>query len=147
MRIIINKVQAVIYDIKYKKPYFLIMHRKLRWKGWELVKGTVELKDKDLKKAIRREVKEETGLKNFKIVKDLKKKFSFNWGKTKKVNILKVFLIKANMKQRIKLKQRIIEHDGYLWCDYETTFKKLTYDNAKNLIKAANRKIRKKTKY
>ena len=37
-----EKVQAVVYDIRNNKPYFLILHRILRWQGWELLKETLE---------------------------------------------------------------------------------------------------------
>ena len=128
-----KKVQAVIYDIKYGKPYFLILHRVLHWKGWEFPKGTVK-KGEDNIETIKREIKEETGLKNFKIVKNLNRKIKFMWGK-KKVVIVDVFLVKADMSKKIHLNNKMIEHDAYLWASKKAALERLTYKKAKDILK------------
>ncbi|MEM4266658.1 MAG: NUDIX domain-containing protein [Candidatus Nanoarchaeia archaeon] len=126
-----KKVQAVIYDIKKGVPYFLILHRVLHWRGWELHKGTIENND-SYKKTLRREIFEETGLKNVRIVKPLGISFYFNRRKSK---VVEVFLVKASMRQKINVSRNPDrEHDGYLWADRETALKKLTYSNAKKII-------------
>ena len=133
-----KKVQAIIYDIKEEKPYFLILHRILRWKGWELLKGTLEDGEEDnITKALEREIKEETNLKDFKIEKSLNKKIIFyNKERTVKNIILDVFIVRADIEQKISLhKNSVIEHDDYKWVDKETAIKMLTFDNAKELIK------------
>ncbi len=68
----IKKVRAIIYDIKDNQPYFLILHRVLRWQGWEFVKETLE-PGENVIGALKRGIKEETGLKNFEIIKSLDK--------------------------------------------------------------------------
>src|SRR4030042_161044 len=62
--------RAIIYDIKNGKPYFLILHRSLRWRGWEFLKETIE-KGETSRQTLIRGIQEETGLKSFKIIKRL----------------------------------------------------------------------------
>jgi 8-oxo-dGTP pyrophosphatase MutT (NUDIX family) len=134
-----KKVQAIVYDIKNNKHYFLILHRTLRWKGWELLKGTLEKgEERSLRKALEREIKEETNLKKFKIEKKLNKQIRFyNKQKTAKNIILEVFLVRVNMNQKISLhKNKVIEHDKYKWVDKNTAIKMLTFGNARSLIRS-----------
>ncbi len=128
----VKKVQAVIYDTKKGEPYFLILHRVLNWHGWELHKGTIEYNE-SFKQTLKREIIEETGLKNFKITKPLGISFYFN---KRKDRIMEVFLVKASMKQKISFsKNPKREHDGYLWVDKNTALKKLTWPNARKIIR------------
>jgi len=129
----IKKVQAIIYDFKGGKYYFLILHRVLRWRGWELLKGTIK-KGETPKQTIKREIKEETKLKNFKIIKNLHQKEKWRIGE-KKYAIVDVFLVKAEMNEKLSLKQRKIEHDQYLWVDKKTALKKLTWPKTKEFLK------------
>ncbi|MFH1331886.1 MAG: NUDIX domain-containing protein [archaeon] len=127
-----KKVQAVIYDLKKGEPYFLILHRVLHWRGWELHKGTIENND-SYKKTLRREIFEETCLRNVKIVRPLGVSFYFNRRKSK---VVEVFLVKASMRQRINISRNPCkEHDGYLWADRETALKKLTWPDARKVIR------------
>ena len=65
-----KKVRAIIYDIKDNVPYFLILHRVLRWNGWEVLKETMELKE-TIEETLERGIREETGLHNFKISRSI----------------------------------------------------------------------------
>lgn len=127
-----KKVQAVIYDMKKGEPYFLILHRILRWHGWELHKGTVE-DGESYEQTLKREIVEETSLKKFRVIKPLHMSFYFNKGKNLMVE---VFLIKASMKQHISFsKNPKKEHDGYLWADKKTALEKLTWPDARKIIR------------
>mgnify|MGYP000011738627 CR=1 FL=1 len=57
----IQKVQAILYDMKDNEPYVLILHRVLHWRGWEFLKGTID-KGESAQETIEREIKEETGM-------------------------------------------------------------------------------------
>jgi len=128
-----KKVRAIIYDIKDGKPYFLILHRILRWNGWEVLKETIE-PGENLKQVLIRGIKEETGLKDFKIIRDLNK--TEKWQKDRiDYEITATFLVKANMNEKISLNQAIIEHDNYEWVEKETAVANLTWPNTKKLIK------------
>ena len=128
-----KKVRAVIYDIKKGEPYFLILHRTLRWDGWEVLKETIE-KGETPKQTLKRGIKEETKLENFKIIKKLNKREKWQ-ALGKDYFVVNTFLVKADMKQEISLKQEIIEHDASDWVDKETALKKLTWPKTKELLK------------
>jgi len=99
----IKKVRAIIYDIKNGQPYFLILHRVLRWQGWEFVKETLK-PGENIEDALKRGIKEETGLKKFKIIKSLDKQEKWQ-ALGNDYFVMNVFLVKADMNQEISLKQ------------------------------------------
>lgn len=135
----IKKVRAVIYDIKNNQPYFLILHRILRWCGWEFLKETIEPGETPLI-ALKRGIKEETKLKKFKIIKSLK--YKERWRALGSIYlIVNTFLVKADRKQKLSLKQEVIEHDKYEWVDKKTALKKLTWPKTKTLLKKLNLNI------
>ncbi len=132
----VKKVRAIIYDIKNNQPYFLILHRVLRWQGWEFVKETLE-PGENIEDALKRGIKEETGLKNFEIIKSLDRQEKWQ-ALGNDYFVMNVFLVKADMNQKISLKQKVVEHDDYQWLDKETVLKKLTWPKSKKLLKELN---------
>jgi NADH pyrophosphatase NudC (nudix superfamily) len=132
-RKLLKKVRAIIYDIKDSHPYFLILHRILRWQGWEFVKETIE-SGESMEQALKRGIKEETGLKKFKIIKRLNKQEKWQ-ALGNDYQVVDVFLIKADMNKKISLKQKIKEHDNYQWVNKETVLEKLTWPESKELLK------------
>lgn len=129
---------AVLYDIR-EQPYYLILHRVLRWHGWELLKGTIEDNESSLD-AIKREIKEETGLNNFEIKGKIDKKLEWVWGDYRVV-INEVYIVKASLYDKISLKQKIKEHDEYRWIVREDALKLLTHDNSKKVLELVHRKL------
>jgi len=130
----IKKVRAVIYDVKNGRVYFLILHRILRWRGWEILKETLEKNETPLL-ALKRGIKEETKIKNFKIIRQIP--FSEKWEALgKEFEIVAAYLVLADKNQKISLKQRVIEHDDHQWVDKKTALKKLTWPKTKALIKS-----------
>jgi len=129
----IKKVRAIIYDIKDGKLYFLILHRILRWNGWEVLKETME-PGENFEDTLKRGIKEETKLKNFEIIKNLNKTEKWQADGIK-YEVAATFLVKADMNEKISLKQEIIEHDGYEWVDKKTAVSRLTHPETKELVK------------
>ena len=70
-----QKYRRAVFIVVYKrledKILYFILKRKLHWIGWEFPKGGVEEDEKEIE-AVKRETKEESGLKIVKI-----KKFNF----------------------------------------------------------------------
>ena len=127
---------VVTYHIKDSKPIYLILKRKLHWKGWEFVKGGVDLFESK-KNAVIREVKEETGLKVLKIQKHdcygkylYKKKFLDRTGIAGQTFSLYSAEIKKN---KVKLGKK--EHSHYQWLGFNKAIKKLTYQNQRRCLK------------
>jgi len=129
----VKKVRAIIYDIENGEPYFLILHRILRWKGWETLKETLERKETSIK-ALERGIIEETGLKDFEIIENLGKKEKWDF-RGNNYSIVDTFLVRVNMNRKISLKQEIIEHDKYAWVDRKTAMRKLTWPETKELFR------------
>ena len=78
----INGIAAIIFAEKNGERYFLLLHRVLNWTGWEFVKGRLdEGEERQEEKALLREIEEETGLKQLKIVKKLEEKLARRQGK------------------------------------------------------------------
>lgn len=129
---IIKKVRAIIYDVEKNKPYFLILHRILHWRGWEALKETIE-KGESPRDALKRGIQEETGLEKFKIVKNLRVKEKWQAAGNNYI-IVDTFLVRTDKKQDISLKQETIEHNKYAWEDKKTAIKKLTWPETKKLF-------------
>ena len=129
-------VFLVVYFLKNRKPKYLILKRKLHWKGWEFPKGGFE-KGEDILKVVKRELKEETGLDALKI-----KKFAFS-GKykyDKKYEDRKgllgqtfeaLYAVEVK-KAKVSIDKR--EHSVFSWKSFGRAFKKLTWENQKKCL-------------
>lgn len=134
---------------KEGKKYYLLLHYAPSEPGrkghWEYPKGHIEEKETE-EETIKREVKEETGIDEMEIIPGFKEYIKYFFrrsyglkGEARKkapwvFKLVVFFLAKTDIKE-IKLSD---EHDGFLWLPYEEAFKKLTYKNAKELLKKAN---------
>lgn len=125
--------RAVIYDIRNNKPYFLILHRVLRWQGWEFPKETAE-KGETPRQTMTRGIREETGLKDFKIIKSLNRQEKWQANGINYI-IANTFLVRADMNQKISLRQKVVEHDKYKWVDKKTAIKKLTWPKTRQIFR------------
>ena len=129
-------VFVVTYYFKDSKPNYLILKRRLHWKGWEFPKGGVDLFESKKNAAIR-EVKEETGLKVLNVQKHknhgkylYKKKFLDRTGIAGQT----FSLYSAEAKDsKVKLDQK--EHSSYKWLDFNKAQKILTYPNQRKCLK------------
>jgi 8-oxo-dGTP pyrophosphatase MutT (NUDIX family) len=138
-----SKFRKAVFIVTYSKVknkiFYLILKRKLHWKGWEFPKGGINFLETK-KQAVKREIKEETGLKILKI-----KKFDFNgkYNYNKKYFDRKDFsgqtfvLYSAKVKKE-KVKLDKLEHSDYKWVDFNTAIKKLTWPNQRKSLKIIN---------
>lgn len=140
-------VFVVGYSIENKKISYILLKRKLHWKGWEFPKGKIEDGEKDKETALR-ELKEETGLKiNKKSLKDYKLRGKYNYHKLLpdrpdyKGQTWHLFSVEVK-KGKIKLGPK--EHNGFIWLDFEKAVKKLTWPNQKKCLKIVNKYLTKK---
>ena len=133
-----NAVFAVVWTKENNKIKYLILKRKKHWIGWEFPKGKIEFLETK-KMAVRREVKEETGLRILKI-----KRFHVDglYKYKKKMNDRKGFigqtyhLFSAEaQKGKVSIKE---EHSDFKWMDFNEAVKKVTWENQKKCLKIVN---------
>ena len=123
------KYRKSIFIVTYSRTKqgikYLVLKRKLHWKGWEFPKGGLE-KSKDPLKNVKREVKEETGKLPFNI-KNLhvsgKYKYKKELKDRKGVDGQTYSLYSAEIKSGlVKVDKK--EHSNYKWLSFEKALKK-----------------------
>ncbi|MCJ7787018.1 NUDIX domain-containing protein [Patescibacteria group bacterium] len=130
---------AIIFRRENDKIYYLSLHYpsppKTSKEYWDLPKGHIEKGEKEIE-TVRREVEEETGLKDIEFVDGFKEWIKYFF-KFKEKNILKfvTFYLAETKEKDIKVS---FEHLGFEWLSYEKAIKKLTFKNAKEILKKAN---------
>ncbi len=132
-------VKGVVFDVVDGKVVYLLLHRILNWEGWEFPKGGME-EGEDVLQALVREIEEETGLEDVKVITEL---HPVEW-KTEDGRIYRYrqFLVRADSSQRIKLQEEPVrEHDDYRWTSYENAQKLLTWENDRETLKVAHQLI------
>ncbi|MGA2418095.1 MAG: NUDIX domain-containing protein [Candidatus Staskawiczbacteria bacterium] len=137
-----KSVGAVIFRKEDNKIYYLLLH--YHSGHWEFARGHGE-KGEDEQKTARREIEEETGLKDLKIIPGFREYSKFFFRRTynlpeaekKKApwifKLVVLYLAETKTKD-IKISK---EHKGYAWLLYDDAFKKLT-KNAKGVLEKAN---------
>ncbi len=130
---------AIIFRRENNTIKYLLLHypssSKSKKEYWDLPKGHIE-KGEGLEDTVRREVEEETGLKDIRIVDGFKETIKYFFRAEGK-NIFKivVFYLAETKNEEIKISY---EHIGYKWLPYEGAFIQLTHKNAKEILKKAN---------
>lgn len=114
-------------EIKYLVLHYPAGH-------WDFPKGHVEQGEKEIETAAR-ELLEETGISDVEFVKDFREEVSYkyrNGGKLSNKQV--VFFLGETSLKNIRLSH---EHRDFDWLPYDVAFNKLTFNNAKNLLKKA----------
>jgi len=123
---------AIVYR-KEKEPMFLLLHYEMG--HWDFPKGKIEANEKGLE-TVKREIQEETGIKDIKILKDFKEKIHYYYKfEGELITKTVVFYLAKTDTENVKLS---FEHIGFIWLPYEKAIDKLTYKNAKEILKKAN---------
>jgi 8-oxo-dGTP pyrophosphatase MutT (NUDIX family) len=130
---------AVIFRREEGKIFYLLLRypRGGRRKDcyWDFPKGHIDKGEKIIDTA-KREVAEETGLTDVSFLEGFKETFKYFF-KLKEENILKfvTFFLAETKTKKVKISS---EHTGYIWLSYEKALKKITYENAKNILGKAD---------
>ena len=144
-------VFVVTYARTKKGIEYIILKRKLHWKGWEFPKGAVRFFETK-KHAVKREIKEETGLIQ---LKGKIKKFNYSG----KYDYDKIYpdrpeikgqtftLYAAEVKKPAgeKIKLDNIEHSDYKWVNFSKALRMIKWPNQKKSLKIVNDYLRKNT--
>ncbi len=132
------------------KIKYLLLHRKLHWKGWEFPKGGKRFYETN-KMTVIREIKEEVGLPILKINKhDFSGKYQYDKIYEDRHNIIgqtfKLYSVEVKKYGKEKIRLDKLEHDDYKWSDFKKALKLLTWDNQKKSLKIINNYLKRKIK-
>ncbi len=140
---------AIIYRKESGSIYYLLLHYTPSESGkhghWGFAKGHVE-KDESEEETARREVAEETGIKDIKIIPGFREQEKYFFrkvyglkGEARKkapwVFKLVTFFVAETKTKEIKISD---EHIGFLWLLYDEAIKKISFKNSKKLLGKAN---------
>jgi len=138
---------AIIFKKEDSNNLFLLLHypsasHRATEEYWDLPKGHIEKWEK-IKETVKREVEEETGLKDIEIFPGFKEtiKYFFKWEGKNIMKFVTFYLIETKTKE-IKISG---EHIGFKWLPYEEALEQLTFKNAKEILKKANNFLSKKS--
>lgn len=132
----------IYYLDKDKKPIYLLLKRKLHWKGWEFPKGKIE-EGEDKAKTARREAFEESGLKIIKL-KRYKASGKYLYHKALKDRPQykgQSYSLFAGEVKKGPVKLEKIEHSDHIWLGFEEAVKKLTWPNQKRCLRIVDKSL------
>jgi 8-oxo-dGTP pyrophosphatase MutT (NUDIX family) len=139
---------AVIFRRENDEIFYLLLHypgtsHRTEKDYWDFPKGHIE-KGEKIEETVKREVREETGLKDLKFIEGFKKWIKyFFYFQGKKIFKIVTFLLAETKTKKVKIS---FEHIGYKWLPYQKALEKLTFDSAKEILKKANDYLNSKCK-
>lgn len=131
-----SEVQAVIFDKKDGRIEVLLVRksdRRNRSRRWRLLKGGVNRGETKID-ALRREIFEETGLKDIEILRETYN-YEFAFGDTR--HKVTSYLVKADSQNPIKLQRS--ELAAYLWIDKDEAGRLLHWRNEKEAVRSLDK--------
>lgn len=139
----IRSAGAVIYRTTKKgREYLLLQHPDTLTKGaskpvaghWDFPKGHIE-KGEKTEDTIRREIREETGITHLAFIPDFKHtiRYFVNYTGARQLKFVVYYLTRTSQKN-VTVSW---EHQGYAWLPYKEARERLTYNNAKGVLEAA----------
>jgi len=131
-------VSAIVFKRK-KQPVFLVLRRKLNWRGYEIMKGGLKGNEGE-ENCLKRELKEETGIRHYCFVKT-GYEYKYRWTRdyikgNNKFNgaHFRLFVVmNLDKGDRIKVDKR--EHSGYRWVTAKKALKMLTYNDQRKALR------------
>ena len=126
------KEEFSIAAIVYHESEYLLLKYGLG--HWEFVKGHKEENESD-EQTILRELEEETSITKATIINGFKEEYEYNFTfKGQRIHKrVRCYLIKTKTKD-VKISY---EHEDYVWLPLHKALKRVTYDNARGLLKKA----------
>ncbi|MDI6737488.1 MAG: NUDIX domain-containing protein [Nanoarchaeota archaeon] len=132
--------------IIYNKGRYLLLYRKAHdhyREGWFFARGKVE-QGEDIEAAARREIKEETGIKDLFFVRGFKDIVTWFYRKDGQlIHKTAIYVFAETGTEDVHISD---EHGGYEWLDFEHAYAKLTFPTDKKVLKNAHDFIEKMKK-
>ncbi|MFH1801257.1 MAG: NUDIX domain-containing protein [archaeon] len=138
-----GKYRSAVFIVTYaktkKEVKYLILKRKLHWKGWEFPKGGKKFYESP-SMTTRREVKEETGLKILKMKRfNISGKYKYDKKYSDRKNFIgQTYVLFVVEVEKNKVLIDIKEHSDYRWAGFKEAVKKLKWKNQKKCLKVVN---------
>jgi len=123
---------AVVFRENADREYLLLHYESGHW---DFVKGNVEISESE-KETVLRELQEETGITRAEFIEDFREKITYYYrrgGETIYKEVI-FFLIKTK-DPKVTLSY---EHIGFKWLKYPEAVRKLTFENAKKVLRKAH---------
>lgn len=120
----------VLYCQKNGSTQFLLLHYPSG--HWDFIKGRIE-KNEQPREAAMREAREETGITDIQFIDGFEGKIQYTYqfdGRAIKKQV--IFFLAKTSAMDIKLSD---EHLDFVWLGFDEAFEKVTYQNAKDLLK------------
>lgn len=129
---------VVFYEDRGVRKYLLLHYPSGHW---DFPKGNIEAGERPIE-AARREVFEETGLRDIEFVKGFEKRISYFY-RRQGVTVHKVviFYLARSKSMDVRLSW---EHKGYAWLPYDQAIRRVTYRNSREVLQAAEEFLRKR---
>jgi bis(5'-nucleosidyl)-tetraphosphatase len=123
---------AVVFRKNLETEYLLLHYEAGHW---DYVKGQVEPHESE-RETVVRELREETGLVDACFVEGFREGISYFYKRAgRTVHKTVVFFLIKTRESEVRLSY---EHIGYEWLNYQKALERLTFDNAKNVLKKAH---------
>jgi len=124
----------IVYRREEAGLQFLLLH----YPGghWDFPKGHVEKRDSSETDTALRELEEETGIKQVRFDTGYKESmyYEFNRGNRERVKKIVIYFLGETSEKMVNIS---FEHQNFIWLSYEEALARLTYENAKDLIRKA----------
>ncbi|MER5176386.1 MAG: NUDIX domain-containing protein [Candidatus Nitrosocosmicus sp.] len=126
-------VGAVLHvmDENFEVNYLILNYS---YGHWDFPKGNIENGETEIE-TIKREVIEETGIEDIKLIEGFRQQISYKYRKKSKlVNKSVIYYLAETKSNKVVLS---FEHVNFAWLNFNNALEKLSFDNSKRVLKNA----------
>jgi len=139
---------AIIFKKEKGGSFYLLLHypslsHRSEKNFWDFPKGHIEKGESEID-TVKREIFEETGIKDIEILEGFKEtiKYFFKWQGKTVLKFVVFYLAETNQKE-ISISN---EHLDWRWLEFEKAYSLLTHKNSKEILKKADNFLKKHQK-